>query len=143
MLAVEVNRCANMLKGLGVAKGDAVGIFTPNLAEAIVAVLACLRIGALFNTVFSGFSARSLRDRLESFEPKVVITADGGLRRGRVVPLKEIADEAIEGLSSVKAVVVIRRVGTAVRHACGPRSLVARSDGRRLVRLPAGADGSQ
>src|SRR5262249_23058533 len=67
-----------------------------------------------FNTVFSGFSARSLRDRLESFEPKVVITADGGLRRGHVVPLKEIADEAIKGLASVKAVVVIRRAGTAV-----------------------------
>jgi len=114
MLAVEVNRCANVLKGLGVAKRDAVAIFTPNLAEAIVAVLACLRIGALFNTVFSGFSARSLRDRLESYEPKVVITADGGLRRGHVVPLKEIADEAIEGLSSVESVVVIRHTGTAV-----------------------------
>src|SRR5215510_10944710 len=114
MLALEVNRCANVLKSLGVAKGDAVGIFTPNLAEAIVAVLACLRIGALFNTVFSGFSARSLRDRLESYEPKVVITADGGLRRGHVVPLKAIVDEAIEGLSSVKSVVVIRRTGIAV-----------------------------
>jgi acetyl-CoA synthetase len=114
MLAVEVNRCANMLKALGVAKGDAVGIFTPNLSEAIVAVLACLRIGALFNTVFSGFSARSLRDRLESFEPKVVITADGGLRRGHVVPLKETVDEAIDGLSSVTAVVVIRRSGAPV-----------------------------
>ena len=66
MLSVEVNKCANVLKGLGVSKGDAVAIFTPNLAEAIVAVLACFRIGALFNTVFSGFSARSLRDRLES-----------------------------------------------------------------------------
>ena len=83
MLAIEVNRCANVLKQLGVGKGDAVAIFTPNLREAVVAVLACFRIGALFNTVFSGFSARSLRDRLESYAPKVVITADGGLRRGR------------------------------------------------------------
>ena len=66
MLFVEVCKCANVLKGLGVRKGDAVAIFTPNLSEAIVAVLACFRIGALFNTVFSGFSARSLRDRLES-----------------------------------------------------------------------------
>ncbi len=114
MLALEVNRCANVLKRLGVAKGDAVGIFTPNLAEAIVAVLACLRIGALFNTVFSGFSARSLRDRLEAYEPKVVITADGACRRGQVVPLKATVDEAIEKLASVEAVVVIRRTGTAV-----------------------------
>ena len=74
-------------------------------------MLACFRIGALFNTVFSGFSARSLRDRLEAYAPKVVITADAGLRRGRVVPLKPTVDEAIEGLPSVEAVVVIRRTG--------------------------------
>ena len=90
-------------------RGDAVGIFTPNLSEAVVAVLACLRIGALFNTVFSGFSARSLRDRLESYRPKVIITADGAFRRGQIVPLKDTADEAIEGLDSVRAVLVIRR----------------------------------
>lgn len=114
MLAAEVNRAANVLKRLGVGRGDAVGIFTPNLAEAIIAVLACLRIGALFNTVFSGFSARALRDRLESYEPKVVITADGAFRRGHVVPLKAIADEAIEGLASVESIIVIRRTGTAV-----------------------------
>jgi acetyl-CoA synthetase len=114
MLAAEVNRAANMLKRLGVGKGDAVAIFTPNLSESVVAVLACLRIGALFNTVFSGFSARSLRDRLESYEPKVVITADGAFRRGQIVALKETADQAIEGLASVRAVVVIRRTGTAI-----------------------------
>jgi acetyl-CoA synthetase len=114
MLAAEVNRAANMLKRLGVGKGDAVAIFTPNLSESVVAVLACLRIGALFNTVFSGFSARSLRDRLESYEPKVVITADGAFRRGQIVALKETADQAIEGLPSVRAVVVIRRTGTAI-----------------------------
>jgi acetyl-CoA synthetase len=115
MLAAEVNRCATMLKRLGVGKGDAVAIFTPNLSESVVAVLACLRIGALFNTVFSGFSARSLRDRLESYEPRVVITADGAFRRGQVVTLKETADQAIEGLASVRAVVVIRRTGAPVR----------------------------
>jgi acetyl-CoA synthetase len=114
MLAAEVNRCANMLKRLGIGKGDAVAIFTPNLSESVVAVLACLRIGALFNTVFSGFSARSLRDRLESYEPKVIITADGAFRRGQIVPLKEVADQAIEGLASVRAVVVVRRTGTAI-----------------------------
>jgi acetyl-CoA synthetase len=114
MLAGEVNRCANMLKQLGVGKGDAVAIFTPNLSESVIAVLACLRIGALFNTVFSGFSARALRDRLESYEPTVVITADGAFRRGQVVALKETADQAIEGLASVRSVVVIRRTGSAV-----------------------------
>jgi acetyl-CoA synthetase len=114
MLAAEVNRCANVLKGLGAGKGDAVAIFTPNLSEAVVAVLACFRIGALFNTVFSGFSARSLRDRLESYQPKVIVTADGAFRRGQVVPLKETVDIAIEGLSCVKSVVVIRRSGLMV-----------------------------
>jgi acetyl-CoA synthetase len=114
MLAAEVNRCANVLKGLGVGKGDAVAIFTPNLSETVVAVLACFRIGALFNTVFSGFSMRSLRDRLETYGPKVVITADGGLRRGNAVPLKQTVDQAIEGLPSVETVVVIRRTGTPI-----------------------------
>ena len=114
MLLAEVNLCANVLKRLGVAKGDAVAIFTPNLSEAVIAVLACFRIGALFNTVFSGFSAQSLRDRLESYQPKVIVTADGAFRRGQIVPLKETADAAIAGLSSVEAVVVIRRTGAAV-----------------------------
>ena len=96
MLFVEVCKCANVLKGLGVRKGDAVAIFTPNLWEAIVAILACFRIGALFNTVFSGFSARSLRDRLESFQPKVILTADEGVRRGQRMLLKATVDEAVK-----------------------------------------------
>ena len=114
MLALEVNKCANVLRSLGVRKGDAVAIFTPNLPEAIIAVLACFRIGALFNTVFSGFSTRALRDRLESYAPRVVITADAGLRRGHPVPLKQTVDDAIEGLTSVEHVIVIRRTGGAV-----------------------------
>jgi acetyl-CoA synthetase len=114
MLAADVNRCANVFKQLGVGKGDAVAIFTPNLSEAVIAVLACFRIGALFNTVFSGFSARSLRDRLESYQPKIIVTADGAFRRGRVVPLKATVDAAVDGLQSVEAVVVIRRTGTPV-----------------------------
>ena len=114
MLAAEVNRCANVLRQLGVGRGDPVGIFTPNLSEAVVAVLACLRIGALFNTVFSGFSARSLRDRLESYRPKVIVTADGAFRRGQLTPIKDTADEAIEGLDSVRSVLVIRRTGSPV-----------------------------
>ena len=112
MLAADVNRCANVLKSLGVRKGDAVAIFTPNLSESVIAVLACLRIGALFNTVFSGFSARSLRDRLESYQPKVIITADGAFRRGHIVPLKETVDDTLATLRCVEAVIVVRRTGT-------------------------------
>jgi acetyl-CoA synthetase len=114
MLSIEVNKCSNVLKSLGVGKGDAVAIFTPNLPETIVAVLACFRIGALFNTVFSGFSTRSLRDRLESYAPRVVITADAGLRRGQAIPLKRTVDEAIDGLPSVERVIVVARTGAPV-----------------------------
>jgi len=111
MLALEVNKCGNVLRSLGVGKGDAVAIFTPNLPETIIAVLACFRIGALFNTVFSGFSTRALRDRLESYAPRVVITADAALRRGRTMPLKDTVDGAIEGLPSVEHVIVVARTG--------------------------------
>ncbi|MEQ1910444.1 MAG: acetate--CoA ligase [Vicinamibacterales bacterium] len=114
MLAIEVNKFANVLKGRGVVKGDAVAIFTPNLPEAVIAVLACFRLGALFNTVFSGFSARSLRDRLEAYNPKVIVTADASVRRGHEVLLKPTVDAACEGLSCVKAVIVVRRTGTPV-----------------------------
>ena len=91
-------------------------------------MLACFRIGALFNTVFSGFSARSLRDRLESYRPKVVVTADGAFRRGKIVPLKDMRMRRSTDLPGVEAVVVIRRTGTPVDHARGPGLLVARTD---------------
>jgi acetyl-CoA synthetase len=119
MLLAEVNRCANVLRALGVKKGDAVAIYTPNLAETVIAVLACFRIGALFNTVFSGFSARALRDRLGSYGPKIVITADAGFRRGNRFPLKEKVDEAITGLDSVQAVIVVRRAADTVHMQSG------------------------
>ena len=118
MLAIEVNKFANVLKSFGVGKGDPVAIFTPNLAETAIAVLACFRIGAIYNTVFSGFSTRALRDRLDSYGPKVVVTANYGLRRA-AIPLKDKVDEAAEGLSSVVAVIVVERGKrqTAMRHA--------------------------
>lgn len=111
MLHAEVCQFSNVLKGLGVRKGDTVAIFLPNLVETVVAVLACFRIGIIFNTVFSGFSANALRTRLESFEPKVLITSDGIFRRGKVIPLKDKADEAVRGLASIEAIVVVRRTG--------------------------------
>ena len=84
-----------MLKGLGVAAGDRVNIYLPMIPEAAVAMLACARIGAAHSVVFGGFSAQSLADRINDAEAKVLVTADGGYRRGEVFPLKPAADEAL------------------------------------------------
>ncbi len=105
----EVQRFANVLKGLGVAKGDRVAIYMPMIPELVVALLACARIGAPHSVVFGGFSATSLRDRIVDAEAKVLITADGGWRRGEVLDLKSAADEALEGSPSIENVVVVRR----------------------------------
>jgi acetyl-CoA synthetase len=95
-LAREVGRAANALKALGVKRGDRVAIYLPMVPEAAVAMLACARIGAVHSVVFGGFSAESLRDRINDAAAKVLITADGGYRRGGIVPLKRFADEAIK-----------------------------------------------
>jgi acetyl-CoA synthetase len=105
----EVGKFANVLKSLGVAKGDRVAIYLPMIPEAVVAMLACARIGAVHSVVFGGFSAESLRDRINDAEARVLVTADGGYRRGRVVPLKEAADEALKETPSIRHVVVVRR----------------------------------
>ncbi|MBI4252048.1 MAG: acetate--CoA ligase [Candidatus Tectomicrobia bacterium] len=110
----EVCKFANALKGLGVQQGDRVIIYLPQAPEAAIAMLACARIGAPHSVVFAGFSANSLRDRIQDTEAKAVITADGGWRRGNVVPLKQNADEAIAGCPSVQHVVVLTRTGTQV-----------------------------
>jgi acetyl-CoA synthetase len=110
----EVCRCANTLKALGVAKGDRVGIYLPMIPEAAVAMLACARIGATHSVVFGGFSAESLRDRMNDAQAKAVITADGGYRRGAVVKLKTNVDAALDGVPSVTSVLVVRRTGEAV-----------------------------
>ncbi|MEX0837208.1 MAG: acetate--CoA ligase [Gemmatimonadota bacterium] len=107
----EVCRFANALAGLGVEKGDRVTIYLPMIPEAAVAMLACARIGAIHSVVFGGFSPRSLSDRNNDAAAKVLITADGGWRRGGVVPLKENADEALETSPTVENVVVVRRGG--------------------------------
>ena len=107
----EVSQFANALKRLGVAKGDRVAIYLPMIPEAAIAMLACARIGAPHSVVFGGFSAKSLRDRIEDAHAKLLITADGGYRRGQVIPLKRTADKAIEGLDFVENVVIVRRLG--------------------------------
>ncbi len=108
-LYVEVRKFANVLKSLGVQKGDRVGIYLPLVPEVAVAMLACARIGAIHSVVFGGFSPESLRDRMNDAQAKVVITADGGYRRGQVVPLKRNTDKALEEAPSVKHVIVVQR----------------------------------
>jgi acetyl-CoA synthetase len=105
----EVCRLADALKRLGVRKGDRVAIYLPMIPELPASMLACARIGAAHSVVFGGFSSESLRDRINDASCKVLITADGGYRRGAVVPLKENADEALEGTPSITNVVVVRR----------------------------------
>lgn len=112
MLLSEVNRFANALKSFGVEKGDGVAIYLPNLAEAFIAILACFRVGAVWNSIFSGFSQNALKDRLINFEPKVIVTTDGTPRRGNVITLKEKVDAVIDEVDSVNAVVVVDRLGT-------------------------------
>ncbi len=109
----DVKRCANALKRLGVRKGDRVAIYLPMIAEFPVAVLACARIGAPHTVVFGGFSADSLRDRINDAGAKVVITADGGYRRGKSVALKQQVDAALEdgACPTAKSVLVVRRTG--------------------------------
>ncbi len=107
----EVCRAANALKTLGVKRGDRVAIYLPMVVEAAVAMLACARIGAVHSVVFGGFSAESLRDRINDAKAVCCITADGGYRRGQLVPLKRFADEALEGCPSIKACLVVHRGG--------------------------------
>ena len=113
-LLAETQRFANVLKGLGVQRGDRVNIYLPMIPEAAVAMLACARIGAAHSVVFGGFSSHSLRDRINDAEAKVLITADGGYRRGEVFPLKPVADEALAETPSITGVVVVRRGGNDV-----------------------------
>jgi len=113
-LADRVNRLGNVLKSLGVGKGDVVTIYLPVIPEAIVAMLACVRIGAVHSVVFSGFSAEALANRIEDARAKLLITADEAFRGGRVVPLKHNADAALASQPSVCHVVVVRRSGAAV-----------------------------
>ncbi len=111
-LHAEVCRLANALKSLGVAKGDRVVIYMPHTPEAVIAMQACARIGAVHSVVFGGFSASSLRDRIEDAGARLVITADGGRRGGNIVELKKAVDDALsEGCASIEKVIVFKRTG--------------------------------
>ena len=105
----EVQKFANALKSLGIKKGDRITIYLPMVPELPISMLACSRIGATHTVVFSGFSSLSLRDRIDDSKSKIVITADGGYRRGSVVKLKEVVDEAIKDLDFVQNVIVLER----------------------------------
>ena len=115
----EVQRFANVLKSLGVVKGDRVNIYLPMIPEAAIAMLACARIGAAHSVVFGGFSAQALADRINDAQAKVLITADGGWRRGEVFPLKSQADEALKSTPSIEHVVVVRRGNNPVEMKSG------------------------
>jgi acetyl-CoA synthetase len=105
----EVGRFANILKSLGVKRGDRVAIYLPLIPELAIAMLACARIGAVHSVVFGGFSAESLRDRINDAQASLLITADGGYRRGQIVPLKQTSDEALRETPSIKHVIVVQR----------------------------------
>jgi acetyl-CoA synthetase len=112
----EVCMMANVLKQLGIKKGDRIGIYLPMIPEAVIAMLACARIGAPHTVVFGGFSAEALKGRLLDAEAKLVITADGGWRKDAIIPLKEQVDKALEDnlVPSVKNVLVVKRTAQPV-----------------------------
>jgi acetyl-CoA synthetase len=110
----EVSAFANAMRALGLRKGDRVAIYLPLIPELAIAMLACARIGAVHNVVFGGFSAESLRDRINDAKCRLLVTADGGYRRGQIVPLKQVADEAIAATPSIEHVIVVQRGGAAM-----------------------------
>jgi acetyl-CoA synthetase len=110
----EVCQFANVLKSMGVQKGDRVTIYMPRIPELMMAMLATAKVGAVHSVVYGGFSVEALAERIEDSESRVLITADGGFLRGKIVPLKDIADEALKRCGSVEHVVVIRRTGESV-----------------------------
>jgi len=110
----DVQRFANALKGLGVEKGDVVGIYLPMIPEVVVAMLACARIGAVHNVVFGGFSAESVRERMEFSAAKALVTVDGARRKGKTAPIKPAVDEQMGELASLEKIVVVRHTGIEV-----------------------------
>jgi acetyl-CoA synthetase len=113
-LLTEVKKCANALTSVGIRSGDRVAIYMPMIPEAAIAMLACARVGAAHSVVFGGFSADSLLARIQDADASLVITADGGFRKGSAFALKSIVDEALKGETNVKNVLVVKRTGQEV-----------------------------
>jgi acetyl-CoA synthetase len=133
-LLAEVEKFASALKGLGVEAGDRVAIYMPLVPEAAVVMLGCARIGATHSVVFGGFSSEALKDRINDAECKVVITADGGYRRGSVIALKKNVDEALKDTPSIKTCIVLKRTGQEITMQDGRdvwyHDVMAKSDGK-------------
>lgn len=124
-LSEQTNRFANAMKAAGIGAGDRVAVYMSNNPEVFAVIQACYRIGAIYSVSFAGFSAEALRDRLMDAQPKLVVTADGSPRRGKIVPLKETLDAALVGLDSVETVVVIPRMNRQVPMIAGRDVLYA------------------
>lgn len=111
----EVNQFANVLKAMGIRKGDRVTIYMPRIPEIVIAMLACAKIGAIHSVVYGGFSVDALQGRIEDSQSKMVITADGGWMNGKIVELKKTVDEALKRCPSVESVIVVQRTGQTIR----------------------------
>lgn len=118
-LAVDVNRCANALRSLGLGKGDAIAIHLPMVPQIVIALLAIAKIGAVIVPLFSGFGAGAIRSRLQDAGVRALFTADGAARRGRIVPLKSVADEALADLPAVEHVIVLEHAGSPIAMKAG------------------------
>jgi len=115
----EVCRMANALAGLGLKKGDRVAIYMPMVPEAAVSMLACARLGVIHTVIFGGFSSEAIKDRVNDCQARIIITADGGWRRGKIVELKSNVDRALAGTPSVERVIVLKRTGQDVPMVAG------------------------
>ena len=113
-LFIDVKKFANVLKSLGIKTGDRITIYLPMVPELLVAMLACARVGAIHTVVFSGFSAVSLKDRVQDSGSKIIITADGGFRKGKIIKLKEIVDESASNVNSVEHVIILKRANNEI-----------------------------
>ncbi len=118
-LSRETCRFANVLRSLGVQKGDRVTLYMGRIPELVIGMLACARIGAIHSVVYGGFTVEALHERLEDSQSKVLIVADGGYQRGKIVPLKAIADEALQRAATVQSVLVVKRTGEPVNMESG------------------------
>ena len=115
----ETCKFANVLKSMGIKKGDRVTIYMGRIPELMIAMLACARVGAIHSVVYGGFSVEALHERLEDSQSKVLIVADGSFQRGKIVPLKEIADEALQRAATVEHCLVVKRTGQPVNMEAG------------------------